>query len=104
MAQGRGKRGRNRSTRKKGRPSKQPRNAQRARAQRRPTRRGPRAILIKAMAHPLRRRLLHGIKTEGALTPGQLAKAFGLPLAVVIYHSDVLHRCGAVDVAVPEDG
>ena len=105
MTEGRGERGRNRRTRKKGRPGKRPRKAERPRPRRKPSRRRKRAILIKAMAHPLRRRLLHEINAGNAPhSPAQLAKAFDLPLGVVVYHATVLQRCGAVEVATAEDG
>jgi DNA-binding transcriptional ArsR family regulator len=105
MTEARGERGKNRRTRKKGRPGKRTRKAEQSRPRRRPTRRRSRAILIKAMAHPLRRRLLHEINKEGApLSPAQLAETFDLPLGLVTYHATVLQRCGAVEVAPMEDG
>jgi len=104
MTEGRGERGRNRRVRKKGRPGKRPCRTERSRPRGKLARRS-RAILVKAMAHPLRRRLLRQINAEGApLSPAQMAKAFDLPLAVVVYHATVLQQCGAVEVAVPEDG
>ncbi len=103
--EGRGKRGGNRRTRKKGRPGKRVRKAEVAPPRRRPTRRRSRATLLKAMAHPMRRRLLREISEEGApLSPARLAKTFDLPLGLVAYHATVLQRCGAVEVAMPEDG
>jgi DNA-binding transcriptional ArsR family regulator len=106
MTEGRGERGKNRRTRKKGRPGKRARRAEQPRPRRRPTRRrSSRAILIKAMAHPVRRRLLREISAKGApLSPAQLAKTFNLPLGLVAYHAAVLQRCGAVEVAPTEDG
>jgi DNA-binding transcriptional ArsR family regulator len=105
MTEANGGRGRNRRVRRKGRPGKRARKAEQARPRRRPTRRRSRAILVKAMAHPVRRRLLRGISEEGApLSPAQLAKTFDLPLGVVTYHAGVLQRCGAVEVAAAEDG
>lgn len=105
MTAGRGERGRNRRIRKKGRPGKRPRKVEQARPRRRVTRRRTRALLLKAMAHPLRRRLLREISAHDApLSPAQLAKALDLPLGLVTYHTNVLHRCGAVEVAAPEDG
>jgi DNA-binding transcriptional ArsR family regulator len=81
------------------------RKAEQPRPRRRPTRRRSRAILIKAMAHPLRRRLLREISAGNApLSPAQLAKTFDLPLGVVVYHTAVLQRCGAVEAAAAEDG
>lgn len=105
MTGGRGERGRNRRTRRKGRPDKRMRKAEQPRPHRRPTRRRVRAIFIKAMAHPLRRRLLREINAGGApLSPARLARTFDLPLGLVIYHATVLQRCGAVEVAATEDG
>jgi hypothetical protein len=105
MTEGRGDRGRNRRTRKKGRPGKRVRKAEAPPPRGRPTHRRSRAVLIKAMAHPVRRRLLREISEEGApVSPAQLAKTFDLPLGLVAYHATVLQRCGAVEVAVPEDG
>jgi DNA-binding transcriptional ArsR family regulator len=105
MTEGRGERGKNRRTRKKGRPGKRAPRAERPQSRRRPARRRSRSILFKAMAHPLRRRLLREISAEGApISPAQLARTFDLPLGIVAYHAAVLHRCGAVEVAPPEDG
>ncbi len=105
MSEARGERGRNRRTRRKGRPGKRARKAEQPRPRGRSTRRRSRAILIKAMAHPVRRRLLREINAGNApLSPAQLAKAFDLPLGVVAYHATVLQRCGAVEVATAEDG
>lgn len=105
MTEERGERGKNRRTRKKGRPGKRMPKAEQPRPRRGPTRRRSRAILVKAMAHPVRRRLLREISEEGApLSPAQLAKTFDLPLGLVTYHAAVLQRCGAVEVAATEDG
>ncbi|HMJ74137.1 MAG TPA: helix-turn-helix domain-containing protein [Solirubrobacterales bacterium] len=105
MKEANGGRGRNRRVRRKGRPGKRTAKAEQPRPRRRPTRRRSRAILVKAMAHPLRRRLLREISEEGApLSPAQLAKTFDLPLGVVAYHATVLQRCGAVEAAAAEDG
>jgi len=105
MREERGNRGKNRRVRKKGRPGQRMRKAEQPRPRRRPTRQRSRAILIKAMAHPLRCRLLREINEEGApLSPAQLAKTLDLPLAVVTYHATVLQRCGAVEVAAEKDG
>lgn len=105
MTEGRGERGKNRRARKKGRPGKRTRKAEQPRPRKKPTRRRSRAILVKAMAHPVRRRILRAINEESApLSPAQLAQAFDLPLGVVAYHANVLQRCGAVEVAPAEDG
>ena len=104
MTEASGERGRNRRTRKKGRPGKKPRQEEAPPRRRRANGRS-RGILVKAMAHPLRRRMLRAISEEGApLSPTQLAKAFDLPLALITYHAAVLQRCGAVEAAAKEDG
>jgi DNA-binding transcriptional ArsR family regulator len=105
MTEARGERGGNRRARKKGRPGKRTRKAEQPPPRRRPTRRRSRTILVKAVGHPVRRRLLREISEEGApLSPAQLAKTFDLPLAVVTYHATVLRRCGAIEVIAAEDG
>lgn len=104
MPEPNGGRSKNRRTRKKGRPGKRAR-APRPRARRKPVRRRSRAVLIKAMAHPVRRLMLREINAGSVpLSPAQLAETFNLPLAVVTYHATVLHKCGAVKVAKAEDG
>jgi DNA-binding transcriptional ArsR family regulator len=104
MMGGRGERSRNRRTRKKGRPGKRPRREGASPRRRRANERS-RGILLKAVAHPVRRRMLRTISEEGApLSPAQLAKAFDLPLGLIVYHATVLQRCGAVEVAAEKDG
>lgn len=105
MTEGRGERGKNRRTRKKGRPGKKPRKAESPRRRRKPARRrGRRRIMLKAMIHPLRRRLLLRMNEANApRSPTQLAKEFDLPLGLVIYHTAVLRKCGAVEVATDGD-
>jgi DNA-binding transcriptional ArsR family regulator len=104
MAEASGERGRNRRTRKKGRPGKRPRQEEVPPRRRRANGRS-RGILVKAMAHPLRRRMLRAIGEEGALlSPAQLAKTFDLPLGLIAYHAAVLQRCGAVEATAKEDG
>lgn len=59
-----------------------------------------RAMLTKAIAHPLRRRILRQIAGEGApLGPIQIGKTLGAPLGTVVYHAAVLRICGAVKPA-----
>ncbi len=59
-----------------------------------------RAMLIKAIAHFVRRRILRKLAEEGApLSPIQLSKALRMPLATIIYHSTVLRTCGALEPA-----
>lgn len=104
MNEANGGRGRNRRIRKKGRPGKRAR-AQPSRARRKPVRRRRRrSLLLKAIAHPVRRLMLHEIGGSAGLTPAQLAKTFDLPPVVTTYHATVLQRCGAVEAAPPEDG
>ncbi len=104
MPEANGERGRNRRVRKKGRPGKRLRREEASPRRRRANGRS-RGILLKAMAHPVRRRMLRAISDESApLSPAQLAKAFDLPLGLIAYHANVLQRCGAVEVAAEEDG
>lgn len=104
MAGGRGGRGGNRRVRKKGRPGKRP-HREKASPRRRAGNEGARGILLKAMAHPVRRRMLRATSEAGApLSPAQLAKAFDLPLGLIAYHATVLQRCGAVEVVGERDG
>ncbi len=104
MTEASGGRGRNRRIRKKGRPGKRARTP-RPRARRKPLRRRSRAILVKAVAHPVRRLMLREINAGAVpLSPAHLAKALDLPLAVATYHAAVLQKCGAVEVAKAEDG
>jgi hypothetical protein len=104
MTEASGGRGKNRRTRKKGRPGKRARREGGSQRRRRANGRS-RTTLFKAMAHPLRRRMLQVITEEGApLSPAQLAKAFDLPVGLIAYHAAVLQGCGAVEVVAEEDG
>jgi DNA-binding transcriptional ArsR family regulator len=59
-----------------------------------------RAMLIKAIGHPLRRRILRQMAdADRPLSPVQLSKALGMPLGMVVYHATVLRLCGAVKPA-----
>lgn len=59
-----------------------------------------RAMLTKAIAHLVRRRILRQLADEGApLSPVQLSRALSMPLATIIYHSAVLRTCGALEPA-----
>lgn len=104
MTEAHGERGRNRRTRRKGRPGKRTRKAEQPLPRRKPVRRRSRAILVKAMAHPVRRLMLREINGSAPLSPAQLAKILDLPLAVATYHAAVLQKCGAVEAAKAEDG
>jgi Helix-turn-helix domain len=99
-----GERGRNRRTRKKGRPGKRPPKATGPQSSRSPAG-WRRNVLLKATAHPLRRRMLLAIAGENLpLGPGQLARELDLPLDLIAYHTRVLQRCGALEEAGREDG
>jgi DNA-binding transcriptional ArsR family regulator len=53
---------------------------------------------IVAIAHPLRRRILHLIAEWGEpISPAQVAIELDLPLGTAIYHANVLRRLGAVE-------
>lgn len=100
-----GERGRNRRSRKKGRPGKRRRREELPLRQ--AQRSGPdrRRVLLKAVAHPLRRRMLYLMLGEDVpLSAAQLAEKFEVPLGIASYHASVLHRCGAVTAFSPEDG
>lgn len=59
-----------------------------------------RALLIKAIAHPVRRRILRKMTGEGGpISPVQLSKKLAIPLGMVVYHANVLGTCGAVEPA-----
>src|SRR5258705_5851889 len=103
MAEARRERGKNRRTRKKGRPGKGRRSAEPSQRQRR----GPdrHRVLRKAIAHPLRRRMLRLMLEENVpFSAAQLAERFDVPLGIAAYHATVLQKCGAVDAVKAEDG
>lgn len=51
--------------------------------------------LLKALGHPLRRRILRAIDGEVG-SPAKLAEKLGEPLPSVSYHVRALDRCGAL--------
>ena len=53
--------------------------------------------IIKAVAHPLRQRLLHALN-QGATSPSRLADQLGEPLGNVSYHVKILEKYGAVEL------
>lgn len=57
--------------------------------------------LIKAMAHPLRFRLL-GVLDQRVASPNQLAGEVGEPLGRVSHHVRVLHDLGAIELVKTE--
>lgn len=52
--------------------------------------------LLAALGNPLRRQLLRRMRNGEAVSPGELAKEFKLPLSTVGYHVKVLAHCGAI--------
>ncbi len=54
--------------------------------------------VIKAIAHPLRQRILQRL-SEGVASPSELAAEFGEPLNTVSYHVKVLEKHGAIELA-----
>ncbi len=55
------------------------------------------AALIKAIAHPLRQRLLNAL-AGGVASPAQLAKDLGERLQNVSYHMRILEKYGAIEL------
>jgi hypothetical protein len=59
-----------------------------------------RMSLVWAVAHPLRHRILHLIVDGGKpMSPAQIAKAFGRPVGIVVYHANVLRKFEVVEPA-----
>jgi DNA-binding transcriptional ArsR family regulator len=52
-------------------------------------------LLLTALGHPLRRRILRAMDGE-ATSPGKLSERIDEPLSTVSYHVRVLNRCGAL--------
>ncbi|HYI36182.1 MAG TPA: winged helix-turn-helix domain-containing protein, partial [Thermoleophilaceae bacterium] len=59
------------------------------------------AAVVKAMAHPVRVRIL-GILEQRTASPTQLAEEIGLPLANVSYHVNQLKRLKLIELAREE--
>jgi DNA-binding transcriptional ArsR family regulator len=53
--------------------------------------------LLKAIAHPLRHRILAAIDEAGEASPNQVAQQLGEPLGRVSHHVRVLARLGAIE-------
>jgi len=53
--------------------------------------------LVKALAHPLRVRILESLQGRVA-SPTELAKEIGASLGVVAYHANTLEECGCVQL------
>src|SRR4051794_16812566 len=53
--------------------------------------------VFKAIAHPLRQRLLHRLG-KGVASPRQLAAELGEPLNSVSYHIKILKKYGAIEL------
>jgi len=57
-----------------------------------------RVLMVMAIAHPLRRRMLRMIVKHGEpLSPVQMAKELGLPVGTITYHARVLWHFEAVE-------
>src|SRR5947209_18981224 len=53
--------------------------------------------IIKAVAHPLRQRILHALN-QGVASPNQLAQQLGERLPNVSYHIKILEKYGAIEL------
>jgi DNA-binding transcriptional ArsR family regulator len=53
--------------------------------------------LLKAIAHPLRQRILAAIDEHGPISPNAVAQRLGQPLGRVSHHVRVLARLGAIE-------
>jgi DNA-binding transcriptional ArsR family regulator len=58
--------------------------------------------LVKAVAHPLRHRVLAAIDESGEASPKQVAAALGEPLGRVSHHVRVLARLGTIELTRTE--
>lgn len=58
--------------------------------------------LLKAIAHPLRQRILAAINEGEATSPNEVSRALGEPLGRVSHHVRVLVRLGAIELARTE--
>jgi DNA-binding transcriptional ArsR family regulator len=54
-------------------------------------------LLIKALGHPLRQRILHALNEEVA-SPSDLSRKLGEPLGNVSYHIKILSECKAIEL------
>jgi DNA-binding transcriptional ArsR family regulator len=56
--------------------------------------------MIVAIAHPLRRRILHLVHDRGEpVSPVQISRELHEPLSAIIYHSTILRKLGALEPA-----
>jgi DNA-binding transcriptional ArsR family regulator len=58
--------------------------------------------LLKAIAHPLRARILATINEGEETSPNEVSRALGEPLGRVSHHVRVLHRLGAIELVRTE--
>ena len=63
-----------------------------------PTKRSDETDLLRALHHPLRRRILREMADGEAASPRQLSTALRQPLSNVSYHVRVLAECGAINL------
>jgi DNA-binding transcriptional ArsR family regulator len=61
-----------------------------------PTRRTEETDLLRALRHPLRRRILREMGNGKAASPRELSNRLGEPLSKVSYHVRVLAECRAI--------
>jgi DNA-binding transcriptional ArsR family regulator len=61
--------------------------------------RPPDPDLARALAHPLRQRILERLSAGGETSPSQLARLLDAPLSNVAYHVRVLLQLGCVELA-----
>jgi len=54
------------------------------------------AHLLRALNHPLRRRMLIALEEQQIASPVELSQSLGEPLSNVSYHMTVLSKCKAV--------
>jgi DNA-binding transcriptional ArsR family regulator len=82
---------------KKPQPGKRARKAKASQRRKRPNNRRQ---LIAAIAHPVRRCVLHVLhNSRESRSPASIAREFDLPLGTVAYHANVLARLGALKLA-----
>jgi DNA-binding transcriptional ArsR family regulator len=60
------------------------------------------ARLLKALAHPLRERILESITDQGEASPAALARELDQPLATVSHHTRVLRELGGIELTRTE--
>lgn len=60
------------------------------------------ARLLKALAHPLRARILESITDRGEASPVELARELDQPLATVSHHARVLRDLGCIELTRTE--